>query len=247
MEKYLRLKVILVCMVMFLGALTPVLADVTPDVEPDSGDGNIGDVYIPDGAEVRDIGDIVDGMPQSSDTDLTTVVPATISVYIIGVGSVSNGNNVYSSDSSFKTTDTTFKMIPGKGYQISKVYWNGVDVTAKIKNGVLRLSDIESGILKVKFVVIPAKDKDKKEEKGNCCCPKCERGCNCQGKCKCKACCCVNTSDDVHMAYYFVMAMLISVIVFILTLTKTRVCLKSGREYRYAKVEDGNGCGELKK
>ena len=248
MKKYLRLcRVILVCVIIFLGALMSALADVTSDGGPDSGDGDIGNVYVPDGIEVRDAGDIIDGMTQSSDTDLTTVVPAKITVTITGHGSISNGGNIYGSNSSFETTNTTFKIIPDKGYQIDKVYWNSVDVTSKVKNGIWRLSDIESGILKVKFVAIPNKDKDKKEEEEENCCQENEEKCKCQGKCKCKRCRHVNTEDGVGMAYYFALAMLLSVAMFILTLTKIRVCLKFDREYRYARIEDENRCEDSKK
>ena len=144
MRKRLKLcRLSLVFLMIILGFTSPILADETSD-----GGGDDNNTYVAGELEMLDIDDIVgeDSTSQSSHTDLTTVVPATVNIVIIGQGVVSSGGKIYENNSTFTTTSTSliFNISPFKGYKIGQVYWNFVDVTAKVKNGVLKLSEIES-------------------------------------------------------------------------------------------------------
>ena len=92
----------------------------------------------------------------AQETVLKTTVPYKISlkIEIEGNGSVEVNGNKYSKTAEIiiEQNDTEFKIIPEKGNIIKSIAYNGTDITAELKNNILRLNNIEdNAVLKVVF------------------------------------------------------------------------------------------------
>ncbi len=135
---------------------------------PDTGDAGEQEVIVGE-MEMMDLEDLLgeDAEPQTSQVDLQTYVPAAVTLDIGENGSIKHNKKTYSKNATFETMTLIFYIIPNSGYEIESVYWNGKDVTGLVSGGLLKIKDLEDGILKVRFKLIGGKqpENDKEKEK----------------------------------------------------------------------------------